>query len=197
MSGSLPSSSHQKRRRAIVISQQLIISGVGGQGILFVTRLLAEAAIAYGMPVLTSETHGMAQRGGIVISHLKVGSFSSPLVCAGCADGLLSLKHETVSLHRHFLKPDGWTVANAPPGSLTGVTAQIDADSIALGLGNPQSVNLIMLGLALATPGLLFCTANEVEEAIRTKLSGKPVVLEGALTAFRAGLQNQKSPNLE
>ena len=80
--------------------QQLIISGVGGQGILFVTRLLAETAIAAGMPVLTSETHGMAQRGGIVISHLKVGEYTSPLVRPGQADGLLSLKGETVALHR-------------------------------------------------------------------------------------------------
>jgi indolepyruvate ferredoxin oxidoreductase beta subunit len=173
-----------------VISQQLIISGVGGQGILFVTRILAEAAISRGIPVLTSETHGMAQRGGIVISHLKVGEFSSPLVCPGRADGLLSLKRETVPLHRHFLKPDGWIVANAPAGRLSGVTAQIDADRIALGLGNPQSVNLIMLGRVLATPGLLFCSAEEIEAAIRAKLSEKPAVLEGALAAFGAGLQN-------
>jgi indolepyruvate ferredoxin oxidoreductase beta subunit len=169
-------------------SQQLIISGVGGQGILFVTRILAEAAIAHGLPVLTSETHGMAQRGGIVISHLKVGNFSSPLVCPGRADGLLSLMHETVPLHRHFLKPNGWIVANASTGTLAGVTAQIDADQLALRLGNPQSVNLIMLGRALAIPGLLFCTAEEIEAAIRIKLSAKPAALEGALAAFSAGL---------
>ena len=72
-----------------MISQQLILSGVGGQGILFITRLLAETAIAKGLPVMTSETHGMAQRGGIVISHLKVGSFSSPLVQPGRAAGLI------------------------------------------------------------------------------------------------------------
>lgn len=173
-----------------MISQQLIISGVGGQGILFVTRILAEAAISRGIPVLTSETHGMAQRGGIVISHLKVGEFSSPLVCPGRADGLLSLKHETVPLHRHFLKPDGWTVANAPVGRLSGVTAQIDADQLALGLGNPQSVNLVMLGRVLSIPGLLFCCAEEIEAAIRVKLSEKPVALEGALAAFSAGLQH-------
>ena len=62
------------------IRQQVIISGVGGQGVLFVTRLLAEAAINKGLPVFTSETHGMAQRGGTVLSHFKVGDFSSPLI---------------------------------------------------------------------------------------------------------------------
>ncbi|MCX5883025.1 MAG: 2-oxoacid:acceptor oxidoreductase family protein, partial [Deltaproteobacteria bacterium] len=53
----------------MTIKQQIIISGVGGQGVLFVTRLLAEAAMMKGYPVLTSETHGMAQRGGTVVSH--------------------------------------------------------------------------------------------------------------------------------
>jgi indolepyruvate ferredoxin oxidoreductase beta subunit len=171
-------------------SQQLIISGVGGQGILFVTRILAEAAIAGGVPVLTSETHGMAQRGGTVISHLKVGDFCSPLVCPGRADGLIALHPGTVAPHRHFLKADGWIVANAPADSQVEFTAQVDADTLALELGNPQSVNLIMLGRTLAIPDLLFCTAAEVEEAIRIKLSAKPAMLDGALAALRAGLQH-------
>ena len=172
--------------------QQLIIAGVGGQGILFITRLLAETAIAKGLPVLTSETHGMAQRGGIVVSHLKVGEFSSPLVRPGQADGLLALKAETVALHRHFLKGAGWIVANAAPLAVVEADhpiATIDADPIALNLGNPQAVNLIVLGLALAVPGQLFCTAAEIEETIRRKLVAKPALLEGALTAFRAGLK--------
>ena len=53
------------------IRQQIVISGVGGQGVLFVTRLLAEAAILKGFSVFTSETHGMAQRGGTVSADLK------------------------------------------------------------------------------------------------------------------------------
>ena len=78
---------------------QIVISGVGGQGVLFVTRLLAEAAIGKGLPVFTSETHGMAQRGGTVISHLKVGRFASPLIMPGAADGLNALKAEGVAMH--------------------------------------------------------------------------------------------------
>ena len=172
-------------------NQQLIISGVGGQGILFITRLLAETAIAKGFHVLTSETHGMAQRGGIVISHLKVGDFSSPLVRPGQADGLLALKPETVPLHRHFLKPEGWIVANAAPLAIVEAEhplATMDADSIALAMGNPQAVNLMVLGRALAESGRLFCTATDVEEAIRRKLEKKKGSLDGAMAAFRAGL---------
>ncbi|MCM0083909.1 indolepyruvate oxidoreductase subunit beta [Geomonas sp. Red32] len=174
------------------MNQQLIICGVGGQGILFVTRLLAESAIAKGLPVLTSETHGMAQRGGIVVSHLKVGAFASPLVRPGRADALLSLKPETVALHLHFLKEGGAVAANAQQ-SLADVAGHpvslIDADSLALALGDPQAVNLIVLGRALADSGTLFCTAEEVEAVIRRKMAGKDKQLARALAAFRAGLE--------
>jgi indolepyruvate ferredoxin oxidoreductase beta subunit len=171
-----------------MISQQLIISGVGGQGILFITRLLAETAIAKGVPVLTSETHGMAQRGGIVISHFKAGAFSSPLVRPGHADGLIALKPENVQIHRSFLRPGGWIAANAG-GSLSpgeNEEATVDADTIAMQLGNPQAVNLIVLGRALAM-GRLFCAPDELDRAIRQRLQDKPTLLEEALAALAAG----------
>ena len=175
-----------------MIAQQLIISGVGGQGILSITRLLADVAIAQGLPVLTSETHGMAQRGGIVISHLKIGTFSSPLVRPGQADGLLSLKGETVALHRHFLRPEGWIVANALPIQIVETehpVATVDADAASLALGNPQAVNLIVLGRALAEPGLLFCSREQVEATVMTKLSARPKLVDAALAGLSAGLQ--------
>lgn len=173
-------------------SQQLIISGVGGQGILFVTRLLAETAISMGMPVLTSETHGMAQRGGIVISHLKVGAFSSPLVRCGQANGLIALKPENILIHRSFLKPDGWIVANsggALPENDGTNPAFIDADRIAMQLGNPRAINLITLGYALST-GALFCGPDRIEAQITRKLNDKAPLLESALAALRAGMGN-------
>lgn len=175
-----------------MISQQLLISGVGGQGILFIARLLAETAIAKGLPVLTSETHGMAQRGGIVISHLKVGDFSSPLVRPGQADGLIVLKSGNVALHRSFLQSGGWIAANGTKSvSLSGEMemTSIDADTIALKLGNPRAVNLVVLGHALST-SRLFCTTEEVAEILLHKLHGKPALLEGALTALNAGTTN-------
>ncbi len=175
--------------------QQLMICGVGGQGILFITRLLAETAIAKGLAVLTSETHGMAQRGGIVVSHLKVGGFASPLVRPGQADVLLSLKPETVALHLHFLKEGGFVASNAreiPAPAAGHPSACIDADTLALSLGDPQSVNLIVLGCLLARPGRLFCSAEEVVDVIRRKMAGKETALARALEAFRAGLEQAK-----
>lgn len=179
--------------------QQLIICGVGGQGILFVTRLLAETAIANGLSVLTSETHGMAQRGGIVVSHLKVGGFASPLVRPGQADVLVSLKPETVALHLHFLKKGGFVATNGcqlPPPAAAFPSATIDADTLALSLGDPQAVNLIVLGCALARAGRIFCSAEEVEEVIRRKMSGKDSQLARALEAFRAGLGQSKENDI-
>ena len=164
------------------IRQQILISGIGGQGVLFVTRLLAEAAIARGLPVFTSETHGMAQRGGTVVSHFKVGEFYSPLIRAGQADGLLVLKSENIAQHQAFLKPGGWAIVNAGgPGilSLPGNGFTVDADGLARETGDVKSVNLITLGFALAVagkmendPSRLFCSFGDIENAV-ARTSGK------------------------
>lgn len=179
-------------------NQQLIISGVGGQGILFATRILAETAMRKGLPVMTSETHGMAQRGGVVISHLKVGDYSSPLVRPGRADGLLALKGENVALHRHFLRSGGWVVANAlqAAAGLDGHPVHLlDADRLALELGNPQAVNLILLGFALAclAEAGLFCSPHEVIETVERRLAEKGALRAAALKALRLGME-QVSP---
>ena len=181
--------------------QQIVVSGLGGQGVLFVTRLLADTAIRKGASVLTSETHGMAQRGGVVVSHLKVGDFSSPLVRALQADGLIVLSAENFSLHRRFLKPSGWAIVNAPPGSQgggnTGVHA-VDADGLAQESGNPQSVNLILLGYALSMPGareeggLLFCSPEDLGAALRRRLEAKETLLAASLSALALGMRQGK-----
>lgn len=92
------------------MKQQLIVSGVGGQGVLFVTRLLGHAGMEEGHNVLTSETHGMAMRGGTVISHVKIGPFMSPLVREGQADTGLFLHQANLVFHGGSLNPavTGW-----------------------------------------------------------------------------------------
>jgi indolepyruvate ferredoxin oxidoreductase beta subunit len=179
------------------IRQQILISGVGGQGVLFVTRLLAESAIGRDLPVLTSETHGMAQRGGTVISHLKVGEFFSPLIRSGQADGLIALKSENLTPHAVFLKPGGWAVVNAAGGEkfdIAGAVFAIDADAIAQRTGSFKSLNLIVLGYALAVaekmkkkPGRLFCTLTEMEQAIENSFVNKESQVTAFLRAIRTG----------
>ncbi len=174
------------------VRQQIVISGVGGQGVLFVTRLLAEAAIARGLAVLTSETHGMAQRGGSVVSHLKVGDFSSPLIRSGCADGLLGLKAESLALHGHFCRPRGWQVVNGGDDSAAG--ARVDADEIAARIENPRAVNLVVLGYALAwcarrdtEANALFCTRDDIGNVLNTRLAERPAMRAASLQALDAG----------
>lgn len=179
------------------IQQQVIISGVGGQGVLFVTRLLAEAAINKGLPVFTSETHGMAQRGGTVLSHFKVGDFSSPLIRPLQADILVLLKAENLEQHSTFLKPDGWAVSNATddqrPDSQTAVRT-IDADALAQEIENPKAVNLIVLGYALAASkktavenNRLFCSAEDIKDVLKNRFGENQKMLSASLKALEAG----------
>ncbi len=180
--------------RRLVDNQQLIISGVGGQGILFLTRLLAEAAIGRGLPVLSSETHGMAQRGGIVVSHLKVGCFASPLVRSGHADGMLVMRDGNFPLHGSFLRAGGWAALNAcsmEPEREGLVAPAVDADRLALECGAPQTVNLILLGFVLAenSPFPFFCSADDIRAVIERKTQGKETLRERSLKALEAGLE--------
>jgi indolepyruvate ferredoxin oxidoreductase beta subunit len=179
------------------IRQQILISGLGGQGVLFVTRLLAEAAIARGLPVFTCETHGMAQRGGTVVSHLKVGEFYSPLIRAGQADGLLALKSENLAQHGVFLKPRGWAVVNSraeEPLGLPGSVFRLDADGQAQVIGQVKSINLIMLGFALAVAakmkkgaGRLFCTLADIEQVVELNFGRKGETATAFLQAIHTG----------
>jgi len=172
--------------------RQLIISGVGGQGVLFVTRLLAEAALEKGLPVLTAETHGMAQRGGTVLSHLKLGPFDSPLIRPASADGLLVLRGENYEAHRAYLHEEGWAVVNRPdgPAALASgpVVHPVDADALAGKIGRPQAANLVLLGYALAVLGRgFFCTLGEMQTILNTRLGLAGEKLEWAVAALQAG----------
>jgi len=182
------------------ISQQIVISGVGGQGVLFVTRLLAEAAILKGLRVFTSETHGMAQRGGTVLSHLKVGAFSSPLIRAGNADGLLALKANSLAQHGYYLKPCAWAVVNRSQDVTidADVSAYIvDAERLAKQIQNPKSVNLILLGFALAaasakTENHIFCQMEDVETVLELRMAKNKTMLDDAVKALEAGFKSFK-----
>jgi indolepyruvate ferredoxin oxidoreductase beta subunit len=180
------------------IRQQILISGVGGQGVLFITSLLAEAAINKGLPVFTSETHGMAQRGGTVVSHLKVGDFSSPLIRPFKADGLLVLKDENIALHGAFLKTDGWAVVNSEndlKAEKKIAASAIDADKLAQEISNPKSANLIVLGFALARAGRtskdrinLFCSLTDIKRVLKRKFSTAQAVIKSKIKILKSKL---------
>ncbi len=165
------------------MKQRIVISGRGGQGVLTLTRVLAEAAATAGHEVITTETHGMAQRGGAVLSTVKVGAFRGPLIAPGEAELGLFLHADNFPVHGGYVRPGGAALVNAAVGS-TDMT--VDAARLAAMAGEPRAANLALLGFAVGK-GLLFAGAEHFEGVIRA--ATPPKSLEGNLAAFHAGLE--------
>jgi len=134
-----------------------VLTGLGGQGILFMTKILATAALNKGYNILGAETHGMAQRGGSVVSHLRIGDARSSLIRAGAADFLLSMDESEAYRYLPYLKKGGKLFVNAPvdafPDKRVAVWFEknniepraIEASKKAMELGSPRSTNLAMV----------------------------------------------------
>jgi indolepyruvate ferredoxin oxidoreductase beta subunit len=146
------------------MKHQILITGIGGQGVLFLTKLLATAAMVTGEEVFAYEIHGMSQRGGSVFSALKIGPFQSSQLFPGDVDTLFALEGPELFPYLTYLKPGGKIVLN--PSRLnaadlewlagTGLDAfTYDADADALHLGQPRVANLILLGQFIRQRG--FC----------------------------------------
>jgi indolepyruvate ferredoxin oxidoreductase beta subunit len=165
------------------MKQQIIVSGLGGQGALTVTRLLAEAAAALGKEVITSETHGMAQRGGTVISMVKVGPFRGPLIPLAAADVGIFLYAGNLPVHMPYLKPHGVALVDvAAPGDYR----HLDARTLTAAAGLPPvAANLVLLGYG-AGLGLLFCEAPFLDNLITAITPSR--FRDMNLTAFRLGV---------
>ena len=170
------------------MKQQIVISGVGGQGVLLITGILANTCMEKGHPVLTSETHGMAQRGGTVISHFKTGDFQSPLVRPGCADILVALTLDNFHQHRSFVRQGGLLLVNMPDnGPVDEGVRAVDADRLAA-RDNSPSVNLYMLGAFAALSDLF--SPDEMIRGIENRFAGKKEnVVENARNAFLSGYE--------
>ncbi len=164
------------------MKQQILISGTGGQGVLFLTRILAHAAVEKNMDVLTSETHGMSMRGGTVVSHVKIGSFKSPLICMGQGDVGLFLDGSSFDVYRSFIMGEGKSFVNT---DVSGEYYNIDATGMAKEMGALLITNLTLLGYSVKE-GKLFCDKEVMETTIR-KLS-QPGHLELNLKGFEMGL---------
>lgn len=157
----------------------ILVAGVGGQGILFITNLLARAASRRGWPVIASETHGMAQRGGSVVSHLRLGRREvGPLIPLGKADLLLGLDEDEGIRHLGYLRRGGSLMVEEGKGKLElpSLRRYIDMMGIKAGafpaakkakdMGYPLGANLILVGKA-AFLGWLPFSKGELEQAVR------------------------------
>ncbi len=149
---------------------QLVIAGVGGQGVVFLSRLLAAAATAAGRQVISYESHGMAMRGGSVRSQIKIGAFHSPLIASGAADFILLLAAAEFPQVAPLLSPrKGVLFCNHPaplPLEAGGHCRPLDATLLALDHNLPRAVNLIMAGFAAAGDANFPFTPAELRQGL-------------------------------
>jgi indolepyruvate ferredoxin oxidoreductase, beta subunit len=147
----------------------IVIVGVGGQGVILISDVIGRAAAKAGIPVRGAETHGMAQRGGSVINHTRLGCVFSPMVPPGGASVLLALEPAEALRHGHYLSRDGVALINTQSvlpitvttgkcrypdleeilGPLRKVCREakpIEGTAIAKLAGNSQAMNVVMLG---------------------------------------------------
>jgi indolepyruvate ferredoxin oxidoreductase, beta subunit len=136
----------------------MVLCGLGGQGILFMTKVLSKAALRKNFNVLGAETHGMAQRGGSVVSHLRLGDVQGSLVRTGTAQVVLALEENEGYRNLPFISSGGALFVNtsSPSFPREEVKAyllshevrwhQVPASAIALSMGAPLSSNLALLG---------------------------------------------------
>jgi indolepyruvate ferredoxin oxidoreductase beta subunit len=184
------------------IKVQILLAGIGGQGILFSSRIFSELGLKLGIDVLGSETHGMSQRGGSVIAHLKLGEFHSPLIREGAADILYSFdKFETYRALK-FLKNGGICFANGVSSDRfdgeivaymreNGMTFVVhDASRLAAEIGSARAANVVLIGYSLGT-GLVPFACDDVQIVLESVSKRENAALN--LKAFESGYrQGQK-----
>ncbi len=150
---------------------------------ILLARVLGEWAIAKGMGVLSTETHGMATRGGSVLTQVKIGNFYSPMVMKGCGDLGISMHPQEEEKAREYLKEGAPCVVNT--GNASSTSMAVDASEVsAKNLGTPLYSNLVMAGFV----GSRFLGASF--EDLSNALSGVTSKrLEENLKALRLGFE--------
>lgn len=186
-------------------TKSVLITGVGGQGILLASKVLASILVANGFDVKVSEVHGMAQRGGDVHCMLRYGSdVASPLIGTGEADILLGLEelealrwlghlrgdgHVFVNMQRiltvgmargEVIYPDAFSIIQ----ECTKNSISIDGQRLAKAAGSPKAVNIVLLG---AAANLFDFSVKEWEEHLQNSIPARFV--EANLKAFELGLE--------
>ncbi|RLG60069.1 MAG: indolepyruvate ferredoxin oxidoreductase subunit beta [Candidatus Hydrothermarchaeota archaeon] len=189
----------------------IIITGVGGQGILLASNVLGKAAIYEGYNVIGSETHGMAQRGGSVVSHVRIGNVFSPLIPKGKADYMLAFEPLEALRNAEFLNEKSIAIVNTYPIIPTTLRGEvwkypkvekiltelkkfsevmaINASELARKAGSIKTLNVVMLG-ALASTNFPLKEEN-LKRAIREIVP--PKTIEINMKAFELGKIASKS----
>ncbi|QQO08335.1 indolepyruvate oxidoreductase subunit beta [Breznakiella homolactica] len=187
------------------MKKDVILAGVGGQGVLSIAAIIAQAAISRGLAVRQSEVHGMAQRGGAVLAHLRISdtAIASDLVPQGGADLIISMEPVESLRYAQWLSPQGALVTAADPfvnipnypdlEAILNAVKQfpehriVQAAAAAKEAGLPRAVNMVMVG---AASPFLPIPPEELETTIAEQFKSKDVsVVEANIKAFRLGRQ--------
>lgn len=195
------------------MKKDIILAGVGGQGILSIAATIGTAALNAGLHLKQAEVHGMSQRGGDVQSNLRISDreIASDLIPFGKADMIISVEPMESLRYLPMLSPEGWLVTNTKPyinirnyPEMEKLMAEIqlqprhialDADEIARQLGSPKSANMVILGAASPFLGIDYQQLCDAITRIFSK-KGEEVVKVNldALQAGRDEAIRQKEP---
>ena len=186
------------------MNTDIILSGVGGQGILSIATVIGAAALRENLYIKQAEVHGMSQRGGDVQSSLRISSepIASDLIPLGKADLIISLEPMEAMRYLPYLKKEGWVITNTVPFvnipnypdldelhrsiEALGRHVSLDVAKIAGEAASPRAANIVLLGAASPFLGI---ATEKIEEGIRSVFAAKgEAVVEMNLKAFRAGL---------
>lgn len=183
----------------------IMVVGVGGQGTLLTSRIIGKTALNAGYDVKLSEVHGMAQRGGSVVTFVRYGEKVYEPVCEeGSVDFLISFERLEALRYVHFLKPNGVMIVNDtridpmtvvigakeyPEGILESLAKKhtlytIDGGAVARELGNSKVLNSVVLGLAAKHIGF---SENEWLETLKSTVPQKTIEINSL--AFKAGYE--------
>lgn len=196
------------------MNKDILICGVGGQGTVLASKIIAAAAMEEGNTVHSAETIGMAQRGGSVISHVRIGDAYSPLIPKGNSDMILSFEPAEAVRNLGYLKKDGIVIVNSAPVKPTTETLQetgydgtemiaylkekcnvivVNSEELCRKFGSTRYFNIVLLGVAAASGHL-----GIYEEAIMKEIEKRvpPKFVETNKEAFRVGVGVVKGGNL-
>ncbi|MCK4652980.1 MAG: indolepyruvate oxidoreductase subunit beta [Candidatus Cloacimonetes bacterium] len=185
------------------MKKDIILAGVGGQGILSIATIIGYAAIESGLNLKQAEVHGMSQRGGDVQSHLRISDkeIYSDLIPHGAADMIISVEPMEALRYKPYLSTEGWFITNTNPfvnipnyPEMDKIIDEIksfekhvalDANQIAKELNAPRSMNMVVLGAASIFLDIPF---EKLEEGIKFIFGRKgEKVVESNLKAMKAG----------
>jgi indolepyruvate ferredoxin oxidoreductase beta subunit len=192
----------------------ILLTGVGGQGLMLLSAVLGEASVAADIPVITQEQHGLAQRSGSISAHIRIGGGYSPMIPYGMAEMIIAMEAMEALRYIEYLKKDGVIVMNSrlmhpvietsnlvknrkdklPYVSLeqileklskvTNFVKVIDANNIAVEAGNPRTENIVLLGAASTADGFPL-NQKQLISAIKKIVPEKTI--EANIKAFELG----------